>query len=304
MVSHANNSTANNVARPSAGGTNRTVPRTGRQTNISSRWSCDMKQLPRSSLRIDFLQSRIGHEPGSVSRVGSALTACLLRPPNGFRPELTLSLGDEGRSILALGSALNGHPLVPVSQQLRRQSSLRTVAGVRMCLCAGTPAKNHRLVTCLPLAAMRFLARNAQAKIGSVSGGGMRRWRGVGELWACISLALFLSGTAVAQQPDASSSASARTVFKALTVERIYSEPSLNGHPVSGIAWAPGSRQLSFFKETPSQRSSDASRELWAMDTTSGEAHLLIAKDKLDSVLADPGGSTQATGLGRHAPPA
>ena len=132
----------------------------------------------------------------------------------------------------------------------------------------------------------------------------MRRWCGVERLWVCFVLAFFSCSAAIAQQPDAASSSPARSVSKALTVERIYSEPSLNGHPISGLAWAPDSRQVSFFKETPSQHGSNASRELWAMDAASGEAHLLIAKDKLESVLADPGGSTQATGLGRHAPPA
>jgi dipeptidyl-peptidase 4 len=123
----------------------------------------------------------------------------------------------------------------------------------------------------------------------------MRRLRGAGQLWIYFVLAPVVAGAAAARQQGAS---------KSLTVERIYSEPSLGGHPISGIAWASDSRQISFFKENAAQDGSKASRELWAMDAASGEARLLIAKEKLESVLAEPGESRQATGLGRHdAPP-
>jgi dipeptidyl-peptidase-4 len=127
--------------------------------------------------------------------------------------------------------------------------------------------------------------------------------RGVERLWAGLVL-VFSVCSAGAQHPDISSSSPDCSTPKALTVERIYSEPSLNGRPIAGVVWAPDSRHISFFKETPRQRGSDASRELWTMDTASGEAHLLIAKDKLESVLANSGGSAQATGLGRYAPSA
>ena len=107
----------------------------------------------------------------------------------------------------------------------------------------------------------------------------MRRLRGARQLWICLCFGACCGcAQAPAQQQGASES---------LTVERIYSEPSLSGHPISGIAWAPDSRQISFFKEIAPQDRSKASKELWAMDVASGEAHLLIA-DKLESVLAEP----------------
>ena len=91
---------------------------------------------------------------------------------------------------------------------------------------------------------------------------------------------------------------------KALTVERIYSEPSLSSQPAAGLAWAPDGKQISFLRETPPDRAGDSKKELWIMDAASGESRLLVSSEKLAAVLpAAPGNSSQATGLGRHAPP-
>ena len=119
--------------------------------------------------------------------------------------------------------------------------------------------------------------------------------------WA---LALLLCGIAAGQRPETALSAKDRTPSNALTVERIYGEPTLGGHPFSGVLWSPDSRQVSFFKEIPAQVSAKAARELWAIDSTSGEAQRIIPKEKLQSVLAEPRASSQATGLGRRTPPA
>jgi dipeptidyl-peptidase-4 len=94
-----------------------------------------------------------------------------------------------------------------------------------------------------------------------------------------------------------------------LTVERIYGEPSLSGHLTTGLAWAPDGRRLSFFRETTpggvmgASISKDVRTELWIMDAASGKSQLLVSAEKIESVLpGEPGKSTQATGLGRHAP--
>jgi len=109
---------------------------------------------------------------------------------------------------------------------------------------------------------------------------------------------------AAAQEPSTPRPAAAQAAFKTLTVDRIYSEPSLSGHPVTGLAWAPDSKTISFFKETPPERPGEAKKELWIMDAASGKSHLLVPSEKLASALpAEPENSTQATGLGRHAPP-
>lgn len=97
-----------------------------------------------------------------------------------------------------------------------------------------------------------------------------------------------------AQAPEDSSSR--------LTVERIFGQPSLSGSLTHGVMWKPDGKELSYLKTVGSGKT--ATTELWQMDVPSGEASLLIPAVKLDSILAaDATHPTQATGLGRHAPP-
>src|SRR5260370_29787173 len=105
-----------------------------------------------------------------------------------------------------------------------------------------------------------------------------------------------------AQQPGAAPAAAAAPAsYKALTVDRIYSQPSLSGRLTRGVAWTPDSKQLSFFESKGAGK--EAKTELWVMDVANGQRRLLLSADKLESAL--PAGAertTQATGLGRHAP--
>lgn len=88
---------------------------------------------------------------------------------------------------------------------------------------------------------------------------------------------------------------------KALTIERIYGAASLSGRLTRGVAWAPDGKQLSFF-ETRNEGKKSAT-ELWTMDPATGQRKLLIAADKLETVLpAESGKQSQATGLGRRPP--
>src|SRR5438445_6172810 len=88
---------------------------------------------------------------------------------------------------------------------------------------------------------------------------------------------------------------------KGLTVERIYSSPSLSGRLTRGLTWTPDGKQLSFFETKGSGKG--AKTELWVMDAASGERRLLVAADQLESILpVDASRPTQATGLGRRAP--
>src|SRR5882672_10823304 len=124
----------------------------------------------------------------------------------------------------------------------------------------------------------------------------MHPWRRI-----CCSpaflISLFLLGfcglPSAAQQPA--------TPGKVLTMERIYSMPSLSGRLTRGLAWNPDGKQLSYFETKGSGK--EAKTELWVMDATNGERRLLVAADKLESILpADSSKPTQATGLGRRAP--
>ena len=90
---------------------------------------------------------------------------------------------------------------------------------------------------------------------------------------------------------------------KELTVERIYSQPDLSGRLTRGLAWSPDGKQVSFFEAKGSGK--EAHAELWTMDASTGERRLLIASEKLESILpanVSRSRDTQATGLGRRPP--
>ncbi len=110
---------------------------------------------------------------------------------------------------------------------------------------------------------------------------------------ATLLFSAFLAPFLEAQQPAGAS--------KALTVERIYSQPSLSGRLTRGLAWTPDGKGLSYFETK--DFSKDAKTELWVMDAASGERRLLVPADKLESILpVETSRATQATGLGRRAP--
>jgi dipeptidyl-peptidase 4 len=86
-----------------------------------------------------------------------------------------------------------------------------------------------------------------------------------------------------------------------LTVDRIYSQPSLSGHTAEGLAWSPDGKQLSFFESRGSGK--EEQKELWVMDATTGQRRLLVAAEKLLTILPTvPAKASQSTGLGRIAP--
>ncbi len=129
--------------------------------------------------------------------------------------------------------------------------------------------------------------------------GGAFLWVQVAILLVCLGS----TGVARAQAPaKPNAAAPQQAVSSALSVERIYGEPSLSGHPTAGIAWAPDGKHLSYFKESPGATGKGDKKELWMMDVASGERRLLVSAEKLENVLpAETGNATQATGLGRHA---
>src|SRR5438876_7722362 len=110
---------------------------------------------------------------------------------------------------------------------------------------------------------------------------------------ATLLFSVFFAPFSTAQQPTGEA--------KALTVERIYSQPSLSGRLTRGLLWTPDGKALSYFETKGSGK--EARTELWVMDAASGERRLLVASDKLESILpADTSRPTQATGLGRRVP--
>jgi dipeptidyl-peptidase-4 len=88
---------------------------------------------------------------------------------------------------------------------------------------------------------------------------------------------------------------------KQLTVERLYSAPSLSGHIEEGVSWSPDSKQVSYFHRT----GDGGDKELRVIDASTGKSTVLIDAQLLASLLEpEKAKNTQATGLGRATPDA
>jgi dipeptidyl-peptidase 4 len=88
---------------------------------------------------------------------------------------------------------------------------------------------------------------------------------------------------------------------KKLTVERLFSAPSLNGTLLRGIEWSPDGKRVSYFQRSGSGRS--AATDLWVADAVTGQKSVLVSAKLLESLLEPPKEkATQATGLGRATP--
>jgi dipeptidyl-peptidase-4 len=117
-------------------------------------------------------------------------------------------------------------------------------------------------------------------------------------LFTCLVLFTLSAGL---ERISAQQTATAAANPGELTVERIFSQPSLSGHLTGGVAWVPGKNQVSFFQ--PKQTGKDAKPELWTMDPSTGERVLLVSADKLENVLpSTKTKDSQATGAGRRPP--
>ncbi len=85
---------------------------------------------------------------------------------------------------------------------------------------------------------------------------------------------------------------------KLLTLERLYSQPSLSGRLTQGIEWCPDSKRFSYLERKGMGK--DAVTELWTMDTATGERKMLVDAATLKAVTQpEKEKTTQATGLGR-----
>jgi dipeptidyl-peptidase-4 len=84
---------------------------------------------------------------------------------------------------------------------------------------------------------------------------------------------------------------------KKLTLDRLFSSPSLGGSLVHGVQWTPDGKRISYFHP------SSGGAELWVLDVQSGKRAPLVGAKLLTEVLQPPKEkATQSTGLGRVAP--
>jgi len=106
-----------------------------------------------------------------------------------------------------------------------------------------------------------------------------------------ISLALGLA--LLLSWPWASAFARPRPSQK-LTVERIYSAPSLSGSLVQGLEWSPDAKRISFLDRGAS------GVEMSTIDAATGERRVLVTAQVLAQVMQpQKKGAIQSTGLGR-----
>jgi dipeptidyl-peptidase 4 len=81
---------------------------------------------------------------------------------------------------------------------------------------------------------------------------------------------------------------------KTLTVERIYSVPSLSGYLTEGIEWSPDSKRVSYFGQGRS------GLEMWTTDAATGERKVLVKANVLAAAMPpEKTSAIQSTGLGR-----
>jgi dipeptidyl-peptidase 4 len=84
---------------------------------------------------------------------------------------------------------------------------------------------------------------------------------------------------------------------KSLTVERIYSAPSLSGSLAEGVEWSPDAKRISFLDRR------GTSLEIGAIDAATGRREVLVTSDVLAQVLQpERKQAIQSTGLGRVRP--
>ncbi|PYU20753.1 MAG: S9 family peptidase [Acidobacteria bacterium] len=118
-----------------------------------------------------------------------------------------------------------------------------------------------------------------------------------------LSLCGLLAGTLLvwAGPPGAQTAAAPQTGAgprqNQLTVERIYSPPSLSGRPLRDTMWSPDGKLLSYLDDNAGKP------EIWAVEVTTGQRRVLVDAQHLRDVLLPPASRGQQTGLGRSTPP-
>ncbi len=111
---------------------------------------------------------------------------------------------------------------------------------------------------------------------------------------AKISYAAWLACATLIAIPAALAQSTAQAAAKDLTVERLYSEPSLSGETLRGVAWAPDGKHLSYF------RSAGDGMDLVVIDAATGQSRILVSAEKLASLMPPPKKQVaQRTGFGR-----
>src|SRR4029077_17438518 len=97
----------------------------------------------------------------------------------------------------------------------------------------------------------------------------------------CSRSSVFLSTFALVAvlSPSCAAQQAAAAPGKALTVERIYSQPSLSGRLTRGLVWTPDGKALSYFETKGSGK--EARTELWVIEARPGDGGQLVGAAQL-----------------------
>lgn len=107
---------------------------------------------------------------------------------------------------------------------------------------------------------------------------------------ACLAALCFAFTNSATAQSGASTA-------KELTVERIYSAPSLVGSLHQGVQWTPDGKRISYLQAAATNPSQN---ELWVISAMDGAKTLLLDAAKLSALLQpEKPAAIQSTGLGR-----
>ncbi|HVA18360.1 MAG TPA: hypothetical protein VMV59_11680, partial [Candidatus Dormibacteraeota bacterium] len=112
-----------------------------------------------------------------------------------------------------------------------------------------------------------------------------------------VPFAVVLACSALISLPAIARAQSAtQAAAKDLTVERLYSDPSLSGEMLRGLAWTADGKQVSYL------RHAQDGTELVVVDAATGESRVLVDAKKLALLMPRPKKQVaQRTGFGRAA---
>jgi dipeptidyl-peptidase 4 len=119
--------------------------------------------------------------------------------------------------------------------------------------------------------------------------------RALERTWRQSVLVLLLCA-AVLSAASAAFAQQQRPQTRDLTVERLYSAPSLSGQVLRDARWSPDGKWLSYLTGAGDQT------EIQVVDAATGERHTLVDAAQLRDVLLPPASRGQQTGLGRLTP--
>jgi dipeptidyl-peptidase-4 len=111
-----------------------------------------------------------------------------------------------------------------------------------------------------------------------------------------LCCAIFALG--MAARPQSAPAAQTAGAARALTVERIYSYPSLSGRVLHDTVWSPDGKLLTYL----SDETDPGGPQIWAVDAATGQRRVLVDNHHLRNILLPPASRGQTTGLGRLTP--